>query len=168
MADAAMADAVFDPYATLGLRRGADATQVREAYRRLARLHHPDRSGDRRATERMQAINRAWAILSDPARRAGHDASIANVRPSSTGHWSHGRRAQWAPPPASWSTGAAAPPPYRSPVPSVEDGSPWLGVLATILLLVVIGPVLFVILPLPFSGLLVLLALGALTRGGGR
>lgn len=165
-----MHDAAFDPYATLRLRPGADATQVREAYRRLARLHHPDRSGDRHATERMQAINRAWAILSDPARRADHDASMANARPSSTGHWSAARAGgtQWAPPPASWATGTAAAPPYRSPVSSLEDGPSWLGVLAAILLLVVIGPVLFVILPLPFSGVFVLLALGALTRGGGR
>jgi curved DNA-binding protein CbpA len=164
-----MTDAVFDPYATLGLRPGADATQVREAYRRLARLHHPDRSCDRRATERMQAINRAWSLLSDPARRAGHDASLARDRPSSSGHRStaRGGRAQWAPPPATWSTGRAAVPPYRSPVPSAEDGPSWLGVLAVILLLVIIGPVLFGILPLPF-GLFVLLALGALTRGGGR
>jgi DnaJ domain len=165
-----MADAIFDPYRTLGLRPGADAAQVREAYRRLARLHHPDRSGDNSATERMQAINRAWEILSDPARRAAHDPSMANVRPSSSGHWSasRGGRAYWAPPPASWSTGTAGVPPYRPPVPSGEADPPWLGVLATILLLVIIGPVLFLILPLPFSGLFVLLALGALTRGGGR
>lgn len=164
-----MPDAVFDPYAALGLRPGADASQVREAYRRLARLHHPDRSGDRRATERMQAINRARAILSDRPRRAGHDASMANGRQSSTGHWSAVRgTAQWAPPRPSWSAGTAAVPPYRSPVSSVEDGPSWLGVLAAILLLVVIGPVLFAILPLPFSGLFVLLALGALTRGVGR
>jgi curved DNA-binding protein len=76
-----MTHAAFDPYATLGLRPGADATQVREAYRRLARRHHPDRSGDPRATQRMQALNHAWAILSDPARRAVHDKSTANRRP---------------------------------------------------------------------------------------
>lgn len=166
----AMTDAAFDPYATLGLRPGADTTQVREAYRRLARLHHPDRSPDRRATQRMQAINRAWKILSDPSRRAGSDAAMANARASSTGHWS-GRRAAkatWAPPPASWSAGTAAAPPYRSPASTAEDGSSWPAVLAATLLLVVIGPVLFVILPLPFSGLFVLLAVGALTRFGER
>jgi hypothetical protein len=116
----------------------------------------------------MQAINRAWAILSDPARRAAHEAS-ADARPSSTAHWSaRTGRTYWAPPPASWSTGTAAVPPYRSPVSSVEDGQSWLGVLARILLLAVIAPLLFMILPLQFSGLFVLLVLSALTRGVGR
>jgi curved DNA-binding protein CbpA len=168
-----MMNATFDPYTTLGLRPGADATQVRKAYRRLARLHHPDRSRDRRATERMQAINHAWAILSDPVRRAGHDASRTTSRPSGGGHWSATRAstAQWAPPPASWSTwstGTAGVPPYRPPETQAEDDPSWPRVVAAILLLVIIGPVLFVILPLPFSGLFLLLALSALTRDGGR
>ncbi|HEU0235705.1 MAG TPA: J domain-containing protein [Candidatus Limnocylindrales bacterium] len=163
-----MTDAAFDPYATLGLRPGADASEVRAAYRRLARQYHPDRSGDRRTTERMQAINRARAILSDPARRAGVDASTANARPSSTGHWSATRSAQWASPPGSWSTGTATMRPYRSPGPAVEDGPAGLAVLVTILLLVLLGPVLFVFPPLAFSGLFVLLALGTLARAGGR
>lgn len=162
-----MAETVFDPYATLAVRRGADPAEVRKAYRRLARLHHPDRSGDGRTTERMQAINRAWAILSNPARRANHDASMASAHQPSRGHWSGARTrtAYWAPPPASWSSGAAAVPPYRSPI--IEDDPSWRGILGAILLLVFVAPVLFVILPLPFSGLFVLLVAGALTRSGG-
>lgn len=65
-----MRELSFDPYATLGIPPRADTRQVRDAYHRLARQHHPDRSDDRRANERMQCINRAWAILSSPARRA--------------------------------------------------------------------------------------------------
>lgn len=164
-----MAETAFDPYATLGVRPGADDAQVRKAYRRLARKHHPDRSGDRRTTERMKAINRAWAILSDATRRADHDASRANARQSSTAHWStrSQRATYWAPPPA-WSAGtAAAVPPYRSTVPPLEDGGSWFRIAAAILLLIVLGPVLFLVLPLPFSGLFVLLVIGALTRGDG-
>ena len=165
-----MAEPVFDPYATLGVRPGADVAQVRKAYRRLARQHHPDRSGDRRTTERMQAINRAWAILSDATRRADHDASPSNARQSTTAHWSTSRRraTYWAPPPPAWSAGtAAAVPPYRSTVPPLEDGRSWFKMAAAILLLIVLGPVFFLILPLPFSGLFVLLVIGALTRGEG-
>ena len=165
-----MAETVFDPYATLGIRPGADADQVRKAYRRLARQHHPDRSGDRRTTERMKAINRAWAILSDATRRADHDASMAKARQASAAHWSTGRRrpTYWAPPPPAWSAGTAAGvPPYRSTVPPMEDGRSWFKMAAAILLLVVLGPALFLILPLPFSGLFVLLVIGALTRGDG-
>jgi hypothetical protein len=165
-----MAETVFDPYAALGVRPGADAAQVKKAYRRLARQHHPDRSGDRRTTERMKAINRAWAILSDATRRADHDASTATTRQSSTAHWSTSRRraTYWAPPPPAWSAGtAAAVPPYRSAVPTMDDGRSWFTIAAAILLLVVLGPVLFLLLPLPFSGLFVLLAIGALTRGDG-
>jgi molecular chaperone DnaJ len=164
-----MTHATFDPYATLGLRPGADATQVREAYRRLARLHHPDRSVDPRATERMRAINRAWTILSDRARRAGDEASMASdVRRAGTGHRSAagGPTAQWAS--SSWSGGTAAVPPYRATRTSADDDASGLGDLGAILLLVVLGPLLFVILPLPFSGLFILLVLGLLARGVGR
>ena len=165
-----MAETVFDPYATLGIRPGADADQVRKAYRRLARQHHPDRSGDRRTTERMKAINRAWAILSDATRRADHDASMARARQPSAAHWStsRGRPTYSAPSPPAWSAGsAAAVPPYRSTVPPLEDGRSWLRIAAAILLLIVLGPALFLILPLPFSGLFVLLVIGALTRDDG-
>ena len=165
-----MAETVFDPYATLGIRPGADAAQVKKAYRRLARQHHPDRSGDRRTTERMKAINRAWAILSDSTRRAAHDASTASARQSTSAHWSTSRQrtTYWAPPPPAWSSGsAAAVPPYRSTVPSLDDGRSWFRIAAAILLLIVLGPVLFLILPLPFSGLFVLLVIGVLTRDDG-
>jgi hypothetical protein len=57
------------------------------------------------------------------------------------------------------------PPSYRAPISSVEDDPSWIGLLAAILLLVFIGPFLFGILPLPFTGLLILLVLGALARG---
>ena len=170
-----MTDAAFDPYATLGLRRGADARQVRDAYRRLARAYHPDRSRDGQATERMQAINRAREILSDPAQRARYAGLPA--RQSATPHWSTRRpsRASWAPPPASWSAGAAAVPPYRSAVPPYrsplpqDDAGPWWpGVVVGALLLVVMGPILFLVLPLPFGALFIALALGAFGRGAGR
>jgi hypothetical protein len=61
-------------YETLGVARSASAAEVRAAYRAAARDHHPDAGGDR---ARMQALNAAWAVLGDPARRAAYDRTLA-------------------------------------------------------------------------------------------
>ena len=69
----------IDHYAVLGVAEDASAAQVRQAYLRLARTHHPDfheASGDgsRVANEReMQRINQAWTVLGDPIRRRAYD-----------------------------------------------------------------------------------------------
>lgn len=60
-----------DLYEVLQVRRGAEPEVIRAAYRALARKHHPDFGG---SPERMAAINEAWAILGDQARRAAYDA----------------------------------------------------------------------------------------------
>jgi curved DNA-binding protein CbpA len=62
-----------DPYETLGLERSASLEQIKKAYRRGCSEAHPDKhGGDGR---RQQEVNDAYAILSDPARRASFDAS---------------------------------------------------------------------------------------------
>lgn len=58
-------------YEALQLPRGASADDVRSAYRRLAREHHPDRAGADGAA--MARINRAYQVLSDPELRASYD-----------------------------------------------------------------------------------------------
>lgn len=64
----------------LGVPASASDIEVRRAYLRLARAHHPDYfvdapPADRAAAEqRMRAINEAWAVLRDPARRRAFDA----------------------------------------------------------------------------------------------
>jgi hypothetical protein len=63
-----------DPYAVLQVDSSADLEAIRAAYRRLARLYHPDRNPRPEAAARMRAINAAYALLSDPGRRAAHDA----------------------------------------------------------------------------------------------
>jgi molecular chaperone DnaJ len=65
-------------YDTLQVRRDASAAEVRDAYRRLARRHHPDRGG--RDDAAMASINEAYRVLSDPARRALYDASLRAPR----------------------------------------------------------------------------------------
>ena len=62
-------------YDTLGLAPTASASEVREAYRRLAREFHPDRTvGSAAGSDRMPQINEAYRVLSDPGRRAVYDA----------------------------------------------------------------------------------------------
>ena len=67
----------MDPYEILQVDRRADLDVIRAAYRVLARRHHPDVGGNPR---QMAAVNQAWAILSDPAKRARYDASMRRAR----------------------------------------------------------------------------------------
>ena len=63
-----------DYYDILGVSRSADDKEVRQAYRRLARQHHPDvNPGDDAAAERFKSINAAYEVLSNPDRRAKYD-----------------------------------------------------------------------------------------------
>lgn len=61
-----------DPYKTLQVDSEAEDEVIQAAYRRLAQKYHPDVAGPDGA-ERMTAINAAWALLRDPARRAALD-----------------------------------------------------------------------------------------------
>ena len=63
-----------DYYAILGLGRGASEEEIKRAYRRLAREHHPDANGgDPEAEARFKEIAEAYAVLSDPEKRARYD-----------------------------------------------------------------------------------------------
>jgi DnaJ-class molecular chaperone len=64
-------------YDTLGLDRRCTTMQVRAAYRRLVKQHHPDvNHTEPEATRRVQALNTAYATLSDPVRRAVYDREL--------------------------------------------------------------------------------------------
>lgn len=62
-----------DYYEVLGVARDASAEQIKKAFRKLARKYHPDVSKETDAEARMQAINEAHTVLSDPERRAAYD-----------------------------------------------------------------------------------------------
>ena len=59
-----------DLYAVLDVARDASADEIKRAYRRQAREHHPDAGGDE---ERFKELNRAYEVLSDPERRRRYD-----------------------------------------------------------------------------------------------
>lgn len=62
-----------DYYASLGVERDAPVDEIKKAFRRLARKYHPDVSKEPDAEARMKEVNEAYAVLSDPEKRAAYD-----------------------------------------------------------------------------------------------
>lgn len=66
--------AARDPYEVLGLKPGATEKEIRAAYRKLAKKHHPDLNpGNKQAEERFKEISAANELLSDAEKRARFD-----------------------------------------------------------------------------------------------
>jgi curved DNA-binding protein CbpA len=65
-----------DYYRVLGVSQDASAPEIRRAYRRLARQHHPDRNRKPDGPQRFRTVAEAYAVLNDPARRARYDHTI--------------------------------------------------------------------------------------------
>ena len=109
-------------YDTVGAAPDATPVEVRKAYLRRARQLHPDQfvgrpDGERaRAERRMQELNAAWTVLSDPSSRRAYDASLQRRRPQGTGPIVSGRGEAWQP----FDPGRSAPRP-RKPRPQVAN-----------------------------------------------
>ena len=63
-----------DYYEILGVKRGASEQELKNAFRSLAKQHHPDRNpGDKDAERKFKELNEAYQALSDPQKRAAYD-----------------------------------------------------------------------------------------------
>ena len=85
-----------DYYETLGVSKTASDEEIRSAFRKLARKHHPDVAKDKKtAEEKFKEINEAYEVLSDPGKRKKYDQLGAN--------WNQPGGFQ---PPPDWGSGA--------------------------------------------------------------
>src|SRR5688572_5045718 len=126
-----MAD--LDPYSVLGVARTATRDEIARAFRRLAKLHHPDAGAPPSPT--MSRINEAWAIVSSPTRRAKWDREHEVIRPP---HWAA------TPETVTARTPATRPPRAPAAPPSVRE-SGWLAILVVAAAAMLVGLVMLVL-----------------------
>jgi curved DNA-binding protein CbpA len=113
-----------DPYKILQVDPEADPEVIQAAYRRLAQKFHPDRASGEEAARRMIAINAAWEVLGDPARRAAYDRQRAVSGSGGRGDPGSGARPGGT---GARATGSPAPggPAPRGPGGPAPHGSGW-------------------------------------------
>jgi curved DNA-binding protein len=70
-----------DYYEVLGVTRGAEADEVKRAYRKLARKYHPDVSKEKNAENKFKEVQEAYEVLRDPEKRAAYDQLGRDYRP---------------------------------------------------------------------------------------
>jgi molecular chaperone DnaJ len=77
-----MAGNATNHYDVLGLAKDASAADIKSAYRKLAKEHHPDKNaGDTASEAKFKEVNEAYQVLSDPAKRREYDARQASPNP---------------------------------------------------------------------------------------
>jgi DnaJ domain len=113
-------------YDVLGVGERATTDEIRRAYRRRARDHHPDANpADPAAGERFRRVAEAYEVLSDPVRRSWYDATVGVARPRDGAAYggAYGEPAAAPDPPAPDAPAAepAAPPPDAPPARASGD-----------------------------------------------
>ncbi|HQR19565.1 MAG TPA: DnaJ domain-containing protein [Burkholderiaceae bacterium] len=116
-------------YDQLKISRSAPPEVIRAAYRVLAQRYHPDLNRTPDAARIMTLINEAYAVLSDPQRRAEHDAWIDDqLGKAELGEASAGNRGQkathHAPTPGAAGDSPAPPSPPPAPPPASDPARP--------------------------------------------
>ena len=67
-----------DYYALLKVSRTANAAEIKQAYRRMAVLLHPDKNPHPEAAEGFRAVSEAWEVLGDPFKKAMYDQMLTS------------------------------------------------------------------------------------------
>ena len=82
-----MAETKRDYYEVLGIQKSASADEIKRAYRQLAKKYHPDMNeGDKDAEQKFKEVNEAYAVLSDPDKKAKYDQyGFAGIDPNMGG-----------------------------------------------------------------------------------
>jgi curved DNA-binding protein len=101
-----------DYYGIVGVPRDASADEIKRAYRRRAREHHPDVSKEPQAEARFKELGEAYEVLKDPVKRAAYDRLGAD--------WKAGQEFR---PPPDWNAGVETPGPGSSPSGDLGDFS---------------------------------------------
>lgn len=65
-----------DLYGLLGVPRDASVEEMQASYKRLARLHHPDKAKAEAEPEKFVSIQKAWEVLRDPVARSCYNGSF--------------------------------------------------------------------------------------------
>lgn len=83
-------------YQILELEERASQTEIRSAYRKLVKLHHPDINPHARALERIQQINQAYDVLSNPNTRAQYNRLLQTGYSSAKANQAYQQQQAWA------------------------------------------------------------------------
>lgn len=82
-----------DYYSILGVKKNATHKEIKAAFRKLCRKHHPDfNAGDRNAEERMKKINEAYSVLSNPNNKTLYDYDLRSQDQTRTAGYQAGRQ----------------------------------------------------------------------------